>query len=130
MATFVVRDTFHPEQDLKRNWSAPAGGWDNELGGMGFETEEEAANKDIEINGARREYRFHPAYDGFVLVHYEGLGAYILKAETLEEAIQEATNAGEGLAVTMEAGDGHFYAEDVIAFHQVREGRYIFELKQ
>lgn len=126
---FVIRDTYHPEEDLKRNWSAPAGGWDNELGGLSFSSEQEAADKDIEISGERREYRYHPAYDGFVLVHYEGLGAWALEADTLEDAIKEAEGVESGLAVTMEAGNGHFYGQDVIAYHKVREGRYIFEIK-
>jgi len=25
---FVVRDTYHPQEDLDRNWSASIGGWD------------------------------------------------------------------------------------------------------
>jgi len=126
---FVVRDTYHPEEDLKRNWSAPAGGWDNELGGMAFDTEDEAAEQDMKVWGERREYRFHPAYEGFVLFHYEGLGGFALDAETLEEALTEAEEYEDGLAVTMEAGDGHFFAEDVVSFHKVREGRYVFEVK-
>lgn len=130
MATFVVRDTFHPAEDIARNWSSFAGGWDHELGGYSFATEEEAAREDMKVTcDKRREYRFHPAHDGFVAVHYEGLGAYQLAAETLEKALVEAANIEEGLAVTMEAGDGHFYAEDVMSFHEVRPGRWIFELK-
>lgn len=128
MPTFVVRDTFHPAEDLKRNWSTPAGGWDNDLGGMSFDTFKEAADADVKASGQEREYRYHPAYNGFVLVHYDGLGAYALSAETLEEAIKEAADTHDGLAVTMEKGDGHFYAEDVVAFYKVREGRYIFEI--
>ena len=130
MTYFVIRDTNHPQEDLERNWSAPAGGWDNEFGGMSFSSEEEAAEADMGVNGGeRREYRFHPAYDGYVLFHYDGLGAFALDAETLEEAIEEAMNYEEGLAVCSEAGDGHFFAEDVVSFHKVREGRYIFEIK-
>ena len=128
---FVVRDTDHPQEDLDRNWSSFAGGWDNSLSGMSFETVEQAKEADLseaEWN-TDCEYRFHPAFDGFVKVHYEGLGAFVLESETLESAIEEANNYEDGLAVTMESGDGHFYAQDVVSFHKVREGRYIFEIK-
>ncbi|MEC7753809.1 MAG: hypothetical protein VYB44_07250 [Bacteroidota bacterium] len=129
---FVVRDTYHPQEDLERNWSAFAGGSCN--GELGGSTEEEAkanyaSQIGIESNEVDCEFRFHPAYGKFVAVHYEGLGAYVLDAESLEEAIQEANDYEEGLAVTMESGDGHFYAQDVVSFHKVREGRYIFEIK-
>lgn len=129
---FVVRDTFHPEADMERNWSAFAGGSCN--GEVGGSTEEEAkANYAnhlcIEINEVDCEFRFHPAYMEYVAVHYEGLGAFALDANTLEGAMNEADNYEEGLAVTMDAGDGHFYAEDVVSFHKVRDGRYIFEIK-
>lgn len=126
---FVVRDTFHPQEDLNRNWSSFAGGWDNELAGRRFNDEDEAAIADENVSGSRREYRFHPAYCSFVCVHYEGLGAFMLNAETIEEALSEAAEINDGLACTMDAGDGHFFAEDVITFHKVREGRYVFELK-
>lgn len=127
---FVVRDTFHPAEDIQRNWSAPVGGFSTELAGMEFGSKEEAENKEIEVFGAvEHEFRFHPAYDSFVEFHYEGLGAYCLEAENLEEAIEEASTFEEGLAVTMEAGDGHFYAKDVVSFHEVREGRFVFEIK-
>jgi hypothetical protein len=129
---FVVRDTFHPEADLERNWSAFASGSCN--GELGGSTEEEArlnfaSQIGIESDEVENEFRFHPAYGEFVAVHYEGLGAYILDASTLEEALAEANNYQEGLAVTMESGDGHFYAQDVVSFYKVREGRYIFEIK-
>ena len=129
---FVVRDTFHPESDLERNWSAFASGSCN--GELGGSTEEEArinfaSQIGIESNEVENDFRFHPAYGEFVAVHYEGLGGYVLDATSLEDAIEEADNYQEGLAVTMESGDGHFYAQDVVSFHKVREGRYIFEIK-
>ena len=129
---FVVRDTFHPEADLERNWSAFASGsCSGELGGS---TEDEARENyasqiGIEVSDVDCEFRFHPAYGEFVAVHYDGLGAFVLDSETLEDAMNEADNYEEGLAVTMESGDGHFYADDVVSFHKVREGRYIFEIK-
>jgi len=129
---FIVRDTDHPQEDLDRNWSAFASGSCN--GELGGENEEEAKHNyasqiGIEPNEVDNEFRFHPAYNEFVAVHYEGLGGYSLDAETIEEALKEADKYMEGLAVTMESGDGHFYAQDVISFHKVREGRYIFEIK-
>lgn len=127
---FVVRDTFHPEADLERNWSAPVGGFSSELAGMEFSSKEEAEEKEVETFGqVEHEFRFHPAFNSFVEFHYEGLGAYCLEAETIEEALKEASEYQEGLACTMESGDGHFYAEDVVSFHKVRDGRYIFEIK-
>ena len=129
---FVVRDTYHAQEDLNRNWSAFAGGSCN--GEDGGATEEDARYNfafqiGIEYDEVNCEFRFHPAYDEFVAVHYEGLGAYLLESESLEEAIQEANDYSEGLAVTMESGNGHFFAQDVVSFHKVREGRYIFEIK-
>ena len=129
---FVVRDTDHPEEDLKRNWSSFAGG--SVSGESGGSTEEEAKEEyasflGIEPDEVDVEFRYHPAYDKFVAVHYDGLGAFTLDSETLEDAIKEADEYQDQLAVTTEAGDGHFYANQVVSFHKVREGRYIFELK-
>ena len=129
---YVVRDTFHPQEDLDRNWSAFASGSCN--GELGGENEEEARKNyasqiGIEPNEVDCEFRLHPAYNEFVAVHYEGLGAFILEAETLEDAMNEAYNYEKGLAVTLGSGDGHFYAEDVVSFYKIREGRYIFEIK-
>jgi hypothetical protein len=134
MATyFVVRDTYHPEEDLKRNWSATISGWDIEdMVGNIYETEEEARQaweEGREDNMIKRTFRFHPAHNSFVPVHYEGLGAWLLDAETLEEAIEEAATYGDDLACTSESGNGHFYAENVVNFHQVREGKFVFEIK-
>lgn len=129
---YVVRDTYHPAEDLKRNWSAPMGGFsDGEMNGCRFQSAEDAATcyERLFEKKAPNEFRFHPAYNSFVEVHYEGLGAWALNAETIEEAINEAAVMGDGLACTMESGSGHFFAEDVISFHEVCEGRYIFELK-
>jgi hypothetical protein len=130
---FVVRDTNHPAEDLERNWSAWAGGSEN--GEQGGATKEEArenyaSHLGIEISEVNRQFRFHPAYGEYVTFHYEGLGAFALEAETLEDAIKEASIFEEDLAVTMEAGDGHFFAEDVISFHEVAPGRYVFEVKE
>lgn len=129
MPTFVVRDTNHPVEDLKRNWSAFAGGSCNgELGGA---TEEDARENYESHNGNSSgiNFKFHPAYGEFVAVDYEGLGAFELEAETLEDAIEEAAKFRNDLATCMEAGDGHFDANDCASFYKVREGRYVFELK-
>lgn len=127
---FVVRDTNHPEEDLERNWSAPVGGFSTELAGSEFASKEEAEAAEVEYFGnVEHEFRFHPAYGSFVEFHFEGLGAYCLDAETIEEAIVEADNYEDGLAETMGTGDGHFFANQVVSFHKVREGRFVFELK-
>ena len=127
---FVVRDTNHPEEDLQRNWSAPAGGFSSELAGETFTTKEDAEKAEINFFGqVEHEFRYHPAYDSFVEFHYEGLGAFVLDAETIDEAIKEASNFRDLLACTMESGDGHFYAEDVVSFHKVNDSRFVFEIK-
>lgn len=127
---FVVRDTNHPEADIKRDWSSFLGGFCDELAGSEFSTIEEAEEAEIKLYGhVEHEYRFHPAYNAFVQVDYEGLGAFELQAETLEEALIEADEYESDLAVCTESGDGQFYGEEVISFHKVREGRYIFELE-
>lgn len=127
MATFVVRATNHPAEDLKRNWSAEMGG--GELGA--FQSREDAIAywKQNYYDSRMPEFRFHPAYNGFVQVHYEGLGAFQLQAEDLNEAIEEAKSFDEFCACVSEAGDGHFYASDVVAYYEVKEGIYVFELK-
>jgi len=129
---FVVRDTNHPEEDLKRNWSAFAGGSEN--GESGGETEEEARHNyashlGIDVSEVDGEFRYHPAYEEYVKVHYSGLGAFQLDAENLQDALQEADEYEDDLAVCTERGDGHFFAADCVSFHKVREGRYIFEIK-
>lgn len=129
---FVVRDTIHPQEDLERNWSAWAGGSEN--GEQGGETEEEARENyadhlGINICEVSCDFRYHPAYEEFVAVHYEGLGAFELNADNIEDALKEAAEYEEGLAVCMDEGSGSFDAVDCVGFHKVREGRYVFEIK-
>lgn len=123
MSYFVVRDTDHPQADLDRNWSSTVGGV-NYNGDFAFASLEEAQEKD-----PNHEYRFHPAHDGFAIVDYEGLGAFALESEGLAEALVDANEYEDDLACCLGSGDGHFFAHEVKAFHKVREGRYIFELK-
>lgn len=127
---FVVRDTEYPVEDLKRNWSATVGGMSLE-GCSAFETLEaaEAADKDYyQSDKVTHEYRYHPAHKGYCCVHYEGLGAFVLDVENLKEAIKVALEYEDNLVCTMEAGDGCFCASQVLSFHKVRAGRYIFEI--
>ena len=129
---FVVRDTYHPAEDLERNWSSFLGG----IGYCGegpFSSEEEAIERELERTGKdepEHEYRYHPAHEGYCIVDYDGLGAFRLESETVEEAIKEADEYSEknDLAITLGDGDGHIFAEQVISIHEVREGRYIFEV--
>lgn len=99
---FVARATDHPQEDLNRNWSAVLGGVANgdfhicesleEAEAMwkkyyGFDDYEDAA----ETNPFRvSDWGYHPLYEGWVQIHYKGLGGYELDAESLEEAIIEA----------------------------------------
>lgn len=132
---FVVRDTNHPTEDIKRNWSSVIGGWDvSYFVGNIYNTEDEAKTAwfdfhDGEEYAPKRCFRFHPAYGSYVPVHYEGLGAWILDAENISDALTEAALFGDDLACTCDKGDGHFFAEDVVSFHEVRPGKYIFEIK-
>jgi hypothetical protein len=130
---FVVRDTNHPAEDLKRNWSAVLGGHDSEaFYGKCFATldEAKAAYKKAFGDDCRiPDLRWHPAHDSFVPVHFEGLGAWQLQAETLAAALEEAAQFDDYLACTSESGDGHFFAYQCVGFHKVREGKYVFELK-
>jgi len=130
---FVVRCTEHPAEDLERNWSAACGGFLNpNYFEPDCETREEAdlaISESIENGYTPSEMRFHGAYDAFVEVHYEGLGAWELDAENLEEAIEEAMNTnGVDLVCTLGSGNGHFYKEDCLSYIQVSENIYIFEI--
>ena len=132
MTYFVVRDTDHPQEDLNRNWSAFAGG--SSQGEEGGDTREDAIRNfanhiGVDASEVSNDFRYHPAYEEFVMVDYDGLGAFELESESLEDALIEANNYEDGLAVCTESGDGHFYTEDCVAFHKVREGRYVFEIK-
>jgi hypothetical protein len=129
---FVVRDTSHPNEDLQRNWSTFACGSSyGELSNSGWGSEVEAikAYENYTQENCDKNFKFHPAYNSFVEVHYDGLGAWALDAENIDEAIEEAKNYEQGLACTMEAGNGHFFAEDVVSFHKVRNDRYVFEIR-
>lgn len=134
MPRFAVRETNHAAADLTRNWSSFAGGFGNgDITGLTFTTAEAfVAYWDKNFSDfAAPQVRYHPAHEGFVEVHYEGLGAWALDAETVEAALLEAVEVSEYrgfLACTDDAGDGHFMASEVVAYHEVREGLYVFEL--
>lgn len=132
---FVARATQHPAEDLARNWSAPVGGFSNEdMQCVSFETLEAANEAFAEYNCdgffKAPTFRFHPAYESYVEVHYEGLGAWCLDSESLEDAIVEASKKDAAdMICTDAAGDGHFYAADVVSFHDAGNGIWVFELK-
>lgn len=134
---YVARCTNHPAEDLQRNWSAPLGGIFN--GDFWVcETIEEAREMWENYYGEDREFpesqfRFHPAYDGIVQVDYEGLGAWELDAETLEEAIAEAIETFGGdptsMACVMGRGTGHFYASQCEGYYETGINElYIFAI--
>lgn len=138
--TFVARYTNHPAEDLDRDWSAPLGGfYHGDLSGMRFETYE-AAEREIRVTFSIEDdadlpfdVRFHDAYNGFVEVHYEGLGAFELDSETIEDAINEAVSKfgqdAPRMACVDYAGDGHFSASECAGFHATSvDGLYIFEI--
>lgn len=131
---FVARYTNHPAEDLQRNWSAPIGGFfDQDL--TAFETEEQIIEQYVRHYGEDNipTFRFHPAYGGFVQVDYEGLGAYRLYVDTLEEAIADAEETFGSDPCNMYmcagAGTGHFYANQCVGYYETNvEGLYIFEI--
>lgn len=140
---FVARATDHPQEDLNRNWSAVLGGVANEdfyvcesleeaeaMWGKyyGFDKYEDAA----ETNPFRAsDWGYHPLYEGWVQIHYLGLGAYRLEASNLDDAINEAVERfGDdvyGMAGIIDWGDGHFYASDCVGYHAAGlEGLWVF----
>ena len=133
MPYYVVRDTDHPQEDLERNFSCFLGGSEN--GEENGQTEDEAREKyashlGVELSDIEdKEFAYHPAHEAFCVIGYHGLGAFELEAETLKEALTEANNYEDNLAVCTGSGSGHFFASKCISFHKVREGRYIFLIK-
>jgi len=136
---FVARATSHPQEDLDRNWSAPMGGIFNGDFHICDTLEECREMWEVyygDYNDAPKfpesKFRFHPAYNGFVEVHYEGLGAYALEAETLKEAQKEVTlrfKKADEIGCIDDAGDGHFYANDCTNFFSTAiEDIYIFQI--
>lgn len=153
---YVVRFTFDPKKDLKRNWSTFANA-ECEFGPihspknkyqarMGVASWLGIDRKEIEIHDTPRgfmlvnehltrpiEFRWHNGLKCYAQVHYEGLGAWELNANTLEEAIAEATNIENEwfLPCTFDEGDGHFYASEVVGYVKVpgKEHTYIFILE-
>lgn len=139
---FVVRATEHIEEDLKRNWSAPLGGsFHGDFCDRYFDSPEDAAeayNKYFWSEEYKANmFAFHPAYNTFVQIHYYGLGAWEIEgAATMEEAEQLLRenhggyyNNPEMLACTDGKGDGHFYAEDVVRYKEIKEGLFLIEVK-
>lgn len=142
---YVARATNHPKEDLERNWSAVIGGLSNPDFHICSSIEEarEMWNKYYRIDEYRvsketnrfkeEEWGYHPAYGGFVQVHYMGLGGYLLEAGDLEEAISEATerfgNDVFGMACVLDRGTGHFYSDACRAYYPAGpEGLWIFEV--
>lgn len=127
---YVVRETMSPELDLLRNWSTYAGG--SQHGEMLGDSIEEAiemlaSHYGCEISEINAEFRYHNGLEKYAQVHYEGLGAWEIQASSIEEAIEKAKKLN-GLACTMEAGNGHFFAEDVVEYIEVEADKYIFIL--
>jgi hypothetical protein len=138
---FVARATYHIEEDLKRNWSAPLGGFSNgDLEGK-YDTPQQAAdayNAFFDTNKySEKNFAYHPAYHNVVEIHYHGLGAWEIEgAESFEEAEELLKteyrryyeNPGD-MAITDGEGDGHFYAQDVVDYKKVEDGLYIIQVK-
>jgi len=131
---YAVRCTEHPDEDLERNWSAACGGF---LSPNYFEPHcetKEEADRAIEEAIKKGDYtpnemRFHGAYDAFVEVHYEGLGAWELNSENIEDAIEEAKKTnGVDLVCTLDSGSGHFHKSECLSYTKISDNIYIFEI--
>jgi len=129
MATFVIRETESPELDLARNWSSFCGG--GSICPLAESTEDAAVAEWAACSGQYEseapEMRYHNGLEGWCEFHYEGLGAWLLDAKTLEEAMTEAKGQN-ALATTTDSGDGHFFAEDVVTYYHVEGNIYVFEI--
>jgi hypothetical protein len=79
------------------------------------------------------DFEYHPLYNGYVPVHYWGLGAYELDANNWKDAIEEAREKygdyPEDLTLTMDSGDGHFFSNEVIDYKKASDRLYVFQLK-
>ena len=86
---FVIRESCDLAKDLERNWSSFCGGGAD--GPICGEDEADAIAQWCSFTGLPAEdapeMRYHNGIGGWCEVHYEGLGAWLLEAETLEEAI-------------------------------------------
>lgn len=113
---YAARYTNHPAEDLQRNFSACAGEATLEEWHGFFQSEDEIIASYMryfvgskweqlveEENECALDYldsakdqvdnfRFHPAHNALVYVHYNGLGAWELEAETEQEAIEAVQN--------------------------------------
>lgn len=103
---FLVRNTFSPEYDVTRNWSAWIGGaWNSETEAIldiadhcGVLSDYQERYDDLsdeelaEKIQDRESYdiRWNEAYRKFQHVHHEGLAGFALEAETEAEALAEA----------------------------------------
>ena len=133
---YVARATNHPAEDLERNWSAPTSGFFiSELTCNYPKSQEEFdeiwAKFDCynDNTNYKPKVRYHPAFEHFVEVHYEGLGAWSLEAETLEEAIKEASKKDAVFMVCTDGkGNAHFFAEEVVSYWEATPGIWVFEL--
>ena len=131
---FVARESIDPQKDLERDWSAPLGG--GSLCPLAEESEEQAVKAWASAAGMSLdqayaqapEFRYHNGLEGIAEFNHEGLGAWELDAENIQDAIQEARKLSD-LAVTSERDSGHFYADEVISYHHAHGDIYVFVIK-
>jgi hypothetical protein len=141
---YVVRTTSHPEEDLKRNWSAIPGGVPNSDLCIydSIEKTEDSWNLYYGINSEyysytncfkSEEWDFHPAYGGYIKRSFYGLGAIELRAGNLQEAqlevLEEYYNKQYELLNIDGPGSGHFYADICNGFYETDvKDLWIFEI--
>jgi hypothetical protein len=136
---YVARYTNHPAEDLARNWSANIEGVNDPALSI-CDTLEQAAKNWEKVYGDldgfdESEWRFHPAFNCLAQVDYEGLGAYSLTAQTLEEAFMEVecrfSNDPYEMVMCSGAGTGYFSADNCIGYHATNdESVWIFEIRR
>jgi len=133
MKTYVVRNTDNPAGDIARGWSGIMGQeWpslmkaarslladtDYDRDALEFLSEEEVAD-------VLAEYGFDVRYDAqfgnWRQVHHDGLSCWLIKAETLEEAIEMAPEANLGWG-----GFGHATVGKVELVASLSETVHIF----
>lgn len=120
----TLRKMVHDYNSKQKPWNQ----YDEDLDELFDDAVEVIDNIDVEA-------RYHPAHKGFVEVHYEGLGAFILEVNNLNDAIAMVQQREDWYSKShiMHEGDGHFYASEVLDYHLVPnvgdKDHYIFVLR-
>jgi hypothetical protein len=135
---YVVRNTFSPQYDVTRNWSAWIGGnWDSiekayediaDDNGDLFRLAERYPDLDedeiVEMLLEKDAYdvRWNEAYQKYQHVHHDGLSCWKLEAESETEAITEAQNG-----VFEWHGFGESTCGNIRLVRHIKDNLYLYE---